>query len=120
MSGPAQRRESTNIRGGNVAMKRIGTFVVTLILVCCAPGAVAGAEESKPAALFAENVKTMLDGSVGRTVTLHLASGQEITGTVMRVGDHVVQLSRLAGRDFYDAVVMLDRVDAVLFKVFGK
>jgi hypothetical protein len=65
-------------------------------------------------------VKTILDRSVGRVVTLHLASGQEITGTVMYVGDRAVQLSRLAGRDLFDAVVMLGRVDAVLYKVWGK
>ena len=51
---------------------------------------------------------------------LHLASGQEIAGTVTKVGDHVVHLSRIAGRDFYDAVVVMDRVDAVLFKVVGR
>ena len=62
----------------------------------------------------------MLDRSVGRAVTLHLTTGQELTGTVLYVGDHAVQLSKLAGRDFYDAVVLLDRVDAVLFKVWGK
>jgi hypothetical protein len=39
---------------------------------------------------------------------------------VLYVGDHAVQLSKLAGRDYFDAVVLLDRVDAVLFKVWGK
>ena len=99
-------------------MKRIGMLVVvTLVLagfwVCPA----FAAEEARPLPPFGENVKIVLEASLGRTVTLHLSSGQEIGGTVAKVGDHVVHLSRIVGRDYYDAVVVLDRVDAVLFKV---
>ena len=100
-------------------MKRIGILVVALVLAGFWVRAVEAAEEARPLPPFGENVKIMLDASVGRAVTLSLASGQEISGTVTKVGDHVVQLSRVVGRDFYDAVVVLDRVDAVLFKVVG-
>lgn len=102
-------------------MKRIGILiVVTLAVAGSFVRTTTAAEESRPLPPFAESVKIMLDASIGRTVTLHLASGQEIAGTVTKVGDHVVHLSRIVGRDFYDAVVVLDRVDAVLFKVVGK
>ena len=102
-------------------MKRVGMLlIVTLALVGSGLVAANAAEESRSLPPFGENLKVMLDASVGRTVTLQLASGQEISGTVTRVGDHVVHLSRVAGRDFYDAVVVLDRVNAVLFKVVGK
>ena len=101
-------------------MKRIGVFVVVvLVLAGFWVRAAEAVEETRPLPPFGESVKIMLDASVGRTVTLGLASGQEISGTVAKVGDHVVHLSRVAGRDFYDAVVVLDRVDAVLFKVVG-
>ena len=102
-------------------MKRLWIpFVVALALVGSGFGAARAADETKAPAPFGESVKIMLDASVGRAVTLHLASGQEIAGTVMKVGDHAVHLARIVGRDFYDAVVLLDRVDAVLFKVAGK
>ena len=81
------------------------------------------AERPKRAACrpFGESVKIMPRREHrARPVTLQLTSGQEISGTVTKVGDHVVHLSRIAGRDFYDAVVVLDRVNAVLFKVVGK
>ena len=102
-------------------MKRIGILaVVMLALTGTLVVAAVAAEETRPLPPFGENVKIMLDASVGRAVTLQLASGQEIGGTVAKVGDHVVHLSRLAGgRDFYDAVVLLERVDAVIFKVVG-
>ena len=102
-------------------MKRTGILLaVTLALLVALCGGAAAADPQTPPAQFAEDVKTMLDRNVGRVVTLHLNTGQELTGTVLHVGDHAVQLSKLAGRDFYDAVVLLDRVDAVLFKVWGK
>lgn len=101
-------------------MKTIGMLVVVFSLVAGGVGTVAAAEEKVAPAPFGENVKVMLDASIGRTVTLQLASGQEISGTVTRVGDHVAQLTRVVGRDFYDALVVLDSVDAVLFKVTGR
>lgn len=98
-----------------------GFLVVALALFgCMAAGSAAAADAQNPPAQFAEDVKTMLDRSVGRMVTLQLASGEELTGTVLYVGERAVQLSRLAGRDYFDAVVRLDRVDAVLFKLWGK
>jgi len=100
-------------------MKRIGILVVALVVAGFWARAAAAAEETRALPPFGESVKIMLEASVGRMVTLQLASGQEISGTVTKVGDHVVQLSRVAGREFYDAVVVCDRVDAVLFKVVG-
>lgn len=102
-------------------MKRIGIVViVTLALAGLLLQTAVAAEEARPLPPVGESVKVMLDASVGRVVTLQLASGQELGGTVTKVGDHVVHLTRVVGRDFYDAVVVLDRVDAVLFKVVGR
>lgn len=80
----------------------------------------AAADEQKFEMRAGESVKTLLDDAVGRQVTLLLASGQEVTGTVAKVGDNAVHLSRIAGREFFDAVVRLDRVDGVIQRVRGK
>ncbi len=56
-----------------------------------------------------ENLKTFL----GRDVHLLLRSGQTIQGYVKSVGDHFVHLEKLAGRDFYDALVRIDDISAV-------
>jgi hypothetical protein len=119
--GVTQRRDTAPTLGREATVKHIGfLLIITLTLFGCLAGKVAAADVQDPPAQFAEDVKTMLDRNIGRVVTLHLASGQEITGTVMQVGVQAVQLSRLAGRDYFDAVVMLSRVDAVLYKVWGK
>jgi hypothetical protein len=43
-------------------------------------------------------------------------SGQEITGVVREVGSRVVQLGAVSGKDFFDAVVPLEAVDAVFIR----
>lgn len=80
----------------------------------------AAAEEQKFEIRAGESVKSLLDDAVGKTVTLMMVSGLELTGVVAKVGDHAVQLTRLSGRDYFDGVVLLDRVDGVILKVRAK
>ena len=47
-------------------------------------------------------------------------SGAELTGTITKVGEHVVHLSELAGREFFDAVVSLDQLPAVVIRTRGR
>ena len=65
----------------------------------------------------ADTVKSLLERHVGKRVALVLTTGPELTGTVTAVGDQVVHLSQLGGREFFDAVVSLDRVNAVVVRV---
>ena len=65
-------------------------------------------------------VRDTLKSRVGAKVVLRLVSGEEIGGTVRQVGDSAVQLSELSGREFYDAVVRLDHVSAVIVRVRDK
>jgi hypothetical protein len=49
----------------------------------------------------------------GKRVTLHLRGGGDVTGKLTVVGDHTVQLSQLANKEFFDAIVAVDSVAAV-------
>lgn len=50
------------------------------------------------------------------SVTLRLRSGQELTGTVREATGRLVVLGALSGREFFDAVVPLEAVEAVLIR----
>ena len=63
-----------------------------------------------------DSVESVLKGQMGSRVVVRLRSGQELTGTVRMVGSRVVHLGTLAGREFFDAVVPLDSVDAVMVR----
>ena len=52
----------------------------------------------------------------GKNVTVVLAGGTEITGKVSNVGDNTLRLTELSGKEYFDAVVDLDDVSAVIFR----
>lgn len=52
----------------------------------------------------------------GKTVTVQLNSGQELTGQVRNVTEDLAQLTGLAGREYFDAVVVIDEVAAVIVR----
>jgi len=100
-------------------MKKVVGFIAIAVSIGFASFS-AAADEQRFEIRAGESVKTVLDDAVGKQVTLLMISGQELTGTVAKVGDHVVQLMRLSGRDFFDGVILLERVDGVILKVRGK
>ena len=61
-------------------------------------------------------MKEILASYEGKRVAVRLDSGEEVEGIVTTVGDQLVHLSKLSKRDFYDAVVRLDRINAVIFR----
>ena len=53
----------------------------------------------------------------GRSVTLYLASGQTITGVVNDVKGNLLHIGKISQKDFYDALVAIDRISAIEMKV---
>lgn len=65
-------------------------------------------------------VKDVLVENTGKRVTVQMDNGQSLEGTVVKVGDHAVHIARLAGREFYDAVVSINRISAVIVRARSK
>lgn len=61
------------------------------------------------AASLADNLKSLS----GKRVTLYLKSGASLTGTVKATGAHLVHLEKLDGRDYFDALVLLEQIAAI-------
>ena len=95
-------------------------LLVTGFLATVALSAPAFAEEAGLQIQSGDKVRTVLERSTGQTVGLRLGSGDELRGKVGRVGDHVVHLTELSGREFFDAVVPLDAIQAVVIKARSK
>jgi hypothetical protein len=68
----------------------------------------------------ADTAASVLKRQAGQRVELRLKSGEKIAGKVETVGDKAVHLSALTGQDFFDAVVLLEDVSAVLIRTGGK
>lgn len=63
-----------------------------------------------------DSVETVLAAQKDKRVTLRLRSGQEITGTVRLVTSKLVQLGAIGGKEFFDAVVPVAAVEAVIIR----
>jgi hypothetical protein len=76
--------------------------------------------QEKPAIQPNATVLSILQSNAGKTVELHLRSGEKIGGKVGQVTDNVVYLSHLTGAEFYDAFVDLKDVSAVVIRAGGR
>jgi hypothetical protein len=93
----------------------------------CIAGALCALVFAAPAAAVEKNdkylirdtdtIRTVLEKELNLPVQLVLRSGQELRGTVEHLGTGVVLLSHLVGSDDHDAVVSLDGISAVVFRV---
>lgn len=63
------------------------------------------------------NVQSSLSDNLGffegKTVTIHLTSGNSLAGIVGKVGDHSLHLQELVGKEFYDALVQVNKIEAI-------
>ena len=73
--------------------------------------------QDAPLEVNADAIKVNLERQVGKRVRLRLISGQDVEGTVVAVGTAGVHVARLAGMDFFDGVVRLEQIAAVIVRV---
>ena len=58
---------------------------------------------------MADNLKTYS----GKNIFVHLKSGTTLQGYVKTVGNNFVHLEKLAGKDFYDALIRIEEISAI-------
>jgi hypothetical protein len=61
-----------------------------------------------------------LQGSAGKTVEMHLKTGEKIRGKVAQITDNVAHLSHLTGAEFFDAFVDVKDISAVVIRTGGR
>lgn len=64
----------------------------------------------------ADTVQSVVAAQKGKRVTLRLRSGQELTGVLRGASDRLVVLAELSGREFFDAVIPIEAVEAVIVR----
>lgn len=97
------------------------TITLALIAALClgAAGSVL-AQESEFELNPSYGIREILSANVGKRVAIKTGAGESLEGTVTKVGTHLVHISRLTGKDFYDAVVVIDKIDAAILRVRGR
>jgi hypothetical protein len=97
-------------------MKFVLTSLVVVLLSSTSLLAADGKLDLRPDDL----VKTILERQAGQVVELRLGSGEKIAGKVEKVGEHLVHLSQLTGQEFFEAVVDLESISAVVVRAKTK
>ena len=72
--------------------------------------------QEKPGLNPSLSLKDNLASNIGKRVSLMISAGESVEGTIEKVGDHFVLMSKLSGKEFYDALVRIDEVKAVVFR----
>jgi hypothetical protein len=89
------------------------TLVTALVLAAAVNVAVAD-----PLAVGkGDDVAAVLTAQQGKRVTVRLSSGEELSGKIVLVGDRVVHLGELAGKEFFDAVIPFSAIEAIIARV---
>jgi hypothetical protein len=90
--------------------------VLSLAVASCLPLPAAHAQDVKVDVRSGDSVKSVLERLVGQRVSLVLTTGPELAGIVTTVGDKVVLLKDLTNREFFDGVVSIDHIAAVIVR----
>ena len=97
---------------------RTGKMIVAVfvVVICLGFSQIVLAQEMKFELNKGFGMKEILASYEGKRVAIRLDGGEELEGVVTRVGDQLVHFSKLSKRDFYDAVIRIDKINAVIFR----
>jgi hypothetical protein len=95
--------------------KILSSIVIVLSLSLFAVPAIA--QETKITLNDASTIKDVLLQYVGKRATVRTDAGETLDGTVARVTGQLVYIEKLAGKEYFDAVVRIDRISSVTLRV---
>lgn len=99
----------------------ISSWMVTALVVACvffvAPGNISAKQELiaiegvsyNVNISMAENLKTF----IGKKISVTTVEGKTLTGAVKAVGDHLVHLEKLEGKEFFDALIPIENISTI-------
>lgn len=61
-------------------------------------------------------IKEALIQFTGKRVSVTLDSGTAYEGILTKVGDHLVHISRLTGKEYFDAVIRIEKISALVVR----
>ncbi len=99
------------------AKRMITAAIVGAVLLI---GTMASAQEKAFVIQESDDIQAVLLPYMGKRIIIGLDAGQEMTGTLKKVGDHLIQLSAPAGKEFFDAMIRIDRITSVMVRVRDK
>ena len=105
---------------GRQALPAAVALLMILGFNCIQAAYLSAAESNETAFNLSASMADNLSMLKGKTVTVYLVSGQTLTGTVNDVKNNLLHLGKLSQKDFFDALVEIDRISAIDTRVRGQ
>ena len=67
-----------------------------------------------------DSMQSVLQRQLGQPVELRMKSGEKLGGKLEKVTEKIAHLSQLTGAEYFDAVVVIDDIAAVVVRAKGK
>ncbi len=96
-----------------------GVLFIAILLTSTLSAPAANTEEQSKVFKVEFSLMDNLKMSMGQVVYVRLSSGEELGGVVKEVGTNVVHLSEIRGREFFDALISIDRIHAIIKRAKG-
>lgn len=64
-----------------------------------------------------DSIQKILEERKGKQVTLRLINGEEMSGKVRSITKELVLLGELSGRDYYDGIIDIGKISALIIRV---
>ena len=97
-------------------MKRSSLLIAFIFAVVCSDLRAESKIDLQPS----DTILSILQRNIGQMVELRMKSGGKIGGKVEKVGIKLVQLSQLAGAEFFETAVDAAEVSAVILRTKSK
>lgn len=75
------------------------------------------AEDAKTTLNDLTTVKDVLVQHVGKRAAVRTDDGETLDGTIAKVTEQLVYIEKLVGKEFFDAVVRIDRISSITFRM---
>ena len=98
-------------------ISKLMTRMLFIVGLVAASAPVASAIELKYDLKQTATMKDILQENVSKRIALRLNDGSEIEGTIEKVGDTLVHISRLPEYELFYMIVSIDRISAVRLMV---
>lgn len=95
-------------------MKSLTRFFHSLVLLSLLT--LSAAAESTVDLQPNDNLQAILQRQVGQSIELRMKSGEKIGGKLEKLTEKFALLSQLTGAEYFDAVVVLDNIAAVVVR----
>ncbi len=90
--------------------------ILLIVVMCFALGSTIGwAAETKPGFQITkqETIRSLLQKNLGKQIVLQMDSGTQVFGTIKMVGKSLVHVTKPKGKEYFDIIILIDKIEAL-------